>query len=132
MLGASTKMKLYVNLFLVNTVRFEEKKVLIQTYQARATKGENIILSDELRTPDDQGSESWGQGVEGEHDEEACLEDKADLQYVDWHVYKVVVVEGTYVELGQGQEEHVSKLSFHAQDAGHSLRNDLIRGPMDR
>jgi hypothetical protein len=58
MLGVSTKMKLYVNLFLVNTVRFEEKKVLIRTYQARTTKGENIILSDELRTPDDQGSES--------------------------------------------------------------------------
>jgi hypothetical protein len=48
-LGDSGMMKLDVDLFLVNTVRFEERKVLVRTDQAGTTKGKNTNVSDELR-----------------------------------------------------------------------------------
>jgi hypothetical protein len=47
-LGDNNKMKLNVDPFLVNTVRFEEKKVLVRIDQAESTKGKNVIVFDEL------------------------------------------------------------------------------------
>jgi hypothetical protein len=42
-------MKLDTNLFPVNVIEFEQKKVLVRTDQAEATKGKNMIVSNELR-----------------------------------------------------------------------------------
>jgi hypothetical protein len=41
--------QLDVDPFLVNTIRFEEKKILVQTDKVVTTKGENVVVSDELR-----------------------------------------------------------------------------------
>jgi hypothetical protein len=41
--------QLDVDPFLVNTIRFEEKKILVRTDKVGTTKGENVVVSDELR-----------------------------------------------------------------------------------
>jgi hypothetical protein len=43
------KMKLDVDPFLVNTVRFEAKKILVHSDQAETTKGKDVVISDDLR-----------------------------------------------------------------------------------
>jgi hypothetical protein len=43
-------MKLDTNPFLVNVIDFEEKKVLVRSDKATTTEGENVIISDELRS----------------------------------------------------------------------------------
>jgi hypothetical protein len=47
-LGDDNKMKLNVDPFLVNTIGFEEKKVMVRIDQVESTKGKNVIVSDEL------------------------------------------------------------------------------------
>jgi hypothetical protein len=48
-LGESGKMKLDVDPFLVNTIGFKEKAILVRTDQADTTKGKNVIMSNEFR-----------------------------------------------------------------------------------
>jgi hypothetical protein len=43
-------MKLDTDPFLVNVIDFEEKKVLVRSDKATTTEGENVIVSDELRS----------------------------------------------------------------------------------
>jgi hypothetical protein len=45
-LGDGSKMKLDVDLFPVNTVGFEEMKILVRSNQASTTRGKNVIVSD--------------------------------------------------------------------------------------
>jgi hypothetical protein len=49
-LGDVQKMRLDVDLFLVDMINFEEKRVLVQTDQAKSTKGKNVVVSNQLRT----------------------------------------------------------------------------------
>jgi hypothetical protein len=42
-------MKLDTDLFLVEMINFEEKRVLVRTDQAKTTEGKNVIVSDNLR-----------------------------------------------------------------------------------
>jgi hypothetical protein len=42
-------MRLDVDSFPVNTVRFGEKKILVRSDQADPTKGKNVVMSDKLR-----------------------------------------------------------------------------------
>jgi hypothetical protein len=42
-------MKLDADPFLVNMIKFEQKKVLMCTDQAETTKGKSVIILDELR-----------------------------------------------------------------------------------
>jgi hypothetical protein len=42
-------MKLNADPFLVNMIKFEQKKVLMCTDQAETTKGKSVIILDELR-----------------------------------------------------------------------------------
>jgi hypothetical protein len=42
-------MKLDVDPFPVNTMDFEQKKILVHSDQAETTKGKNVVVSDELR-----------------------------------------------------------------------------------
>jgi hypothetical protein len=42
-------MKMDVDPFLINTIEFEEKRVLVRTDKAETTKGKNVVVSDELR-----------------------------------------------------------------------------------
>jgi hypothetical protein len=48
-LGDGSKMKLDVDPFQVNTIGFEEKKILVRSDQANTTKGKNVVVSNELR-----------------------------------------------------------------------------------
>jgi hypothetical protein len=48
-LGDGRKMKLDIDLFPVNDVGFEEKKILVRSDQASTTKGKNVIMSNKLR-----------------------------------------------------------------------------------
>jgi hypothetical protein len=48
-LGDGSKMKPDVDPFPVNTVGFEEKKILVRSDHASTTRGKNVIVSDELR-----------------------------------------------------------------------------------
>jgi hypothetical protein len=49
MLGDGGKMKLDTDPFPVNVIEFEQKKVLVHTDQATATKGKNMVVSNDLR-----------------------------------------------------------------------------------
>jgi hypothetical protein len=48
-LGDGGKMKLDVDLFPVDMIEYGEKKILVQTDQARTTEGKNMIVLNELR-----------------------------------------------------------------------------------
>jgi predicted GTPase len=48
-LGYESNMKLDVDLFPMNMVELEGKKVLVQTDQAESTKGKDVVVSDDLR-----------------------------------------------------------------------------------
>jgi hypothetical protein len=43
-------MKLDVDPCPMNTINFEQKKILVHSDQAETTKGKNVIVSDELRS----------------------------------------------------------------------------------
>jgi hypothetical protein len=47
-LGDRGRMKLDVDLFPVNMIVLEGKKILVKTEQAETTRGKNVIVSDEL------------------------------------------------------------------------------------
>jgi hypothetical protein len=49
-LGDGGKMKLDTNLFPVGMVELKHKKILVHTDQAEATKGESVVISDDLHT----------------------------------------------------------------------------------
>jgi hypothetical protein len=42
-------MKLDADTFPMDLINFEEKRVLVRTYQADSTQGKKVIMSDELR-----------------------------------------------------------------------------------
>jgi hypothetical protein len=42
-------MKLDADPFPLDLINFEEKRVLVRTYQADSTQGKKVIMSDELR-----------------------------------------------------------------------------------
>jgi hypothetical protein len=47
--GEAGKMKLDKDLFPINVIDFEGKRVLVQTDQAETTKGKNVVISDDLK-----------------------------------------------------------------------------------
>jgi hypothetical protein len=42
-------MRLDTDPFPINLIKFEQKKVLVRTDQAATTKGENVVVSNDLR-----------------------------------------------------------------------------------
>jgi hypothetical protein len=47
-LGDGSKMKLDTNPFPISVVELEHKKIMVRMYQAKATKGKSVVVSDDL------------------------------------------------------------------------------------